>query len=274
MIGKGFTLILIYVVLFANISYAQKKRTASFFFKTDSSELNGQQKDAFSQFASELNVNVISAITIIGYCDDRGSTRYNDSLSLLRAYHLKDQFKNKNLDLSKIKVLLGKGEIALNNQNNIAEQRAANRRVDVEVTYIEKQILKEQPLLADTLKVGDKIILENILFENSRSVLLEESIPVLQKITHIIKEKKQYNIAILGHICCNPPGRDVRDFETGKYNLSQARAKVIYDYLVLKGVDPKRLSYKGMMANFPLGKGEKLDRRVELQITGINNQPK
>ena len=135
---------------------------------------------------------------------------------------------------------------------------------------MKKNLSTEPSILSDSLKVGDKIILENILFENSKSILLEESVPVLDKLIKTIKEKPQYNIAILGHICCNPPGRDVKDFVTGEYNLSQARAKIIYDYLIYKGVDKKRLSYKGMMANFPLGKGEKQDRRVELQITGVN----
>src|SRR5690606_8425087 len=97
------------------------------------------------------------------------------------------------------------------------------------IDYAKKNFAPNSSILSDTLKVGDKIILENILFENSRSVLLEESIPVLERITNIIKAKKQYNIAILGHICCNPPDRDVKDFETGEYNLSQARAKIIYD---------------------------------------------
>ena len=90
----------------------------------------------------------------------------------------------------------------------------------------------------------------------------------------MIKEKKQYNIAILGHICCNPPGRDVKDFRTGEYNLSKARAKMIYDYLIFKGVHSSRLTYKGLMANYPLGKGEKADRRVELEITGIDTANK
>lgn len=270
MLNKGFILILLSILLFVGASYGQKQKTTSFFFETDKSTLDDKQMETFSQFVSEMDSADIISISILGYCDDRGRKGYNDTLSVKRANHIKELLQQCGINTDKVRLLTGNGKVDLTHPENILEQRAYNRRVDLVIGYTKKNLVTDNPILSDTLKVGDKIILENILFENSRSVLLEESIPVLEKITKIIKEKKQYNIAILGHICCNPPGRDVKDFETGEYNLSQARAKIIYDYLIYKGVDPKRLTYKGMMANFPLGKGEKNDRRVELQITGIN----
>lgn len=257
------------MLISAGAVFAQTQKVTSFFFETDLSVLDEQQKEAFKQFVSELDAKDITSISILGYCDDRGRKGYNDTLSVKRANYIKTLLEEQSIVTDKVKLLTGNGKVDLANPKNITEQRAYNRRVDLVIGYISKNLGTKADILPDTLKVGDKIVLENILFENSRSVLLQESVPVLERITETIKQKKQYNIAILGHICCNPPGRDVKDFETGEYNLSQARAKIIYDYLVYKGVDPKRLTYKGMMANFPLGKGEKADRRVELQITGI-----
>ena len=274
MLNKGFVLILLHLYLFVGLANAQKKKTMSFFFDTDVSILGNKQKEVFSQFIDELDSAEIISISIIGYCDDRGREGYNDTLSIKRASYVKSLLVSKKINTTKVNFLTGNGKIDLINFNNIEEQRAYNRRVDLIIEYVNPRNLVSKntgnSLLPDTLKVGDKIVLENVLFENSRSILLEESIPILEKMAELIKAKPQYNIAILGHICCNPPGKDVMDFETGEYNLSQARAKLIYDYLIYKGVDAKRLSYKGMMANFPLGKGEKNDRRVELQITGIN----
>lgn len=274
MLNKGFVLILLHLYLFVGLANAQKKKTMSFFFDTDVSILGNKQKEVFSQFIDELDSAEIISISIIGYCDDRGREGYNDTLSIKRASYVKSLLVSKKINTTKVNFLTGNGKIDLINFNNIEEQRAYNRRVDLIIEYVTPRNLVSKntgnSLLPDTLKVGDKIVLENVLFENSRSILLEESIPILEKMAELIKAKPQYNIAILGHICCNPPGKDVMDFETGEYNLSQARAKLIYDYLIYKGVDAKRLSYKGMMANFPLGKGEKNDRRVELQITGIN----
>lgn len=268
--NKGFILILFLLFILTGNAFAQKTKTTSFFFKTDLSVLDDKQTESFSQFISELDSTDILSIAILGYCDDRGRVGYNDTLSIKRANHIKELLLVKGIAAEKIRLLTGHGKVDLSRRSNVLQQRTYNRRVDVVISYAKRNLLADNSILSDTLKVGDKIVLENILFENSRSVLLEESIPVLEKITKTIKEKLQYSIAILGHICCNPPNRDVKDFETGEYNLSQARAKIIYDYLIYKGVDPKRLAYKGMMANYPLGKGEKYDRRVELQITGIN----
>lgn len=270
MLNRGCILILLCFSLFASVAHAQKKKTNSFFFDTDISVLDDKQRESFSQFVTEMDSTDIISISILGYCDDRGRKGYNDTLSVQRANHIKALLKERGITTDKVRLLTGNGRVKLTTPKNVSEQRTYNRRVDLVIEYVKKNFNAVKSILSDTLKVGDKIILENILFENSRSVLLEESIPVLERITRIIKEKKQYNIAILGHICCNPPGKDVKDFETGEYNLSQARAKIIYDYLIYKGVDRKRLTYKGMMADFPLGKGEKNDRRVELQITGIN----
>ena len=270
MLRKGFILILFSISLLISPVYAQKKKIASFFFDTNIRVLDAQQKKAFSQFLSELDSVDIVSISIIGYCDDRGGKGYNDVLSVNRANHIKELLEQHEINTEKVKVLTGNGKIDLIEPSNVNKQRINNRRVDLVIGYVKKSLGIDNSILPNTLKVGDKIILENVLFENSKSILLKESIPVLEKITNIIKEKKQYDIAILGHICCNPPGKDVKDFVTGELNLSQARAKAVYDYLIKNGVDEHRLAYKGMMGNFPLGKGEKNDRRVELQITGIN----
>lgn len=270
MLVKRFISIYFFLLFSAGISHAQKKSINSFFFETDLSILNLQQQQVFEQFSSEIDTGEVLSVTISGYCDDRGRKGYNDTLSNKRAIYIKSLLKEKGINPSKIIMVVGKGKVDLDNNQNVQEQRMHNRRVDVELSYLKKKFTTDNSILSDTLKVGDKIVLENILFENSKSILLEESIPVLEKITEVIKQKTQYGIAVLGHICCNPPGIDVKDFVTGENNLSEARAKIIYDYLIYRGVNPKRLSYKGMMANHPLGKGEKYDRRVELQITSIN----
>lgn len=270
MLKKGLMLSLLFFSLVINPIFAQKKKIARFFFDTNVCVLDAQQKTAFSQFITEMDSVYMVSISIIGYCDDRGGKAYNLVLSLDRANHVKRLLEEHEISTEKVEVIMGNGKVSLIEPNNIIEQRNNNRRVDLVIGYVRKTLSADSSILPSAIKVGDKIVLEHVLFENSRSVLLKESIPVLEKITSIIKEKKQYDIAILGHICCNPPGTDVRDLKTGQMNLSEARAKVIYDYLISKGIEKKRLSYKGMMGNFPLGKGEGNDRRVELQITGIN----
>ena len=192
MLNKGFILILFYIVLFSSASFAQKKKTTSFFFDTDISALDEQQHQVFLQFISELDSADIMSISIFGYCDDRGRKVYNDTLSVKRANHIKNLLQKTGVNTAKINLLLGNGQVDLSKAENIEQQRANNRRVDLVIEYVKKNLNPDRSIFSDTLKIGDKITLENILFDNSKSVLLEESIPILEKITNVIKEKKKY----------------------------------------------------------------------------------
>jgi outer membrane protein OmpA-like peptidoglycan-associated protein len=55
--------------------------------------------------------------------------------------------------------------------------------------------------------------------------------------------------------------------------LSENRAKSVVNYLILKGINKSRLSYKGKGDQEPLGsnnteEGKALNRRTELKIVG------
>jgi len=79
-----------------------------------------------------------------------------------------------------------------------------------------------------------------------------------------MEEMPTLKISIEGHICCD--SNDVTQ-------LSLARAKLVYDYLVKNGIDAKRLSYKGFGATRPIHplpelneNEQKENRRVEIRI--------
>jgi outer membrane protein OmpA-like peptidoglycan-associated protein len=79
-------------------------------------------------------------------------------------------------------------------------------------------------------------------------------------------------IAIEGHICCIRGDGDVTTTK-GIPNLSQARAREVYNYLVANGISPKRLSYVGFGHRFPIfpfpekdDDEKKANRRVEIRI--------
>ena len=57
--------------------------------------------------------------------------------------------------------------------------------------------------------------------------------------------------------------------------LSKNRAKSVHDYLVEKGIDPARLSYKGYADEEPVASNDSVsgrakNRRTEFKITGLN----
>lgn len=265
-------------------AYAQSRST-SVFFETDQAGLTSSEQAKLDAFTKSLDTVLISGITITAYCDDRGSDAYNKVLSLKRADHIRQ-----NLSTTYIQAGIqteAKGEVALHPAGDTSAQRTHNRRVDISAFYTtntkEKTIPIEKPvadipkpaekppeILSDHQQVGDKVTLSNILFAGGRHFLLPESYETLKALTALLLEKKKYHIMILGHICCIKSGSDGMDFDTGIQNLSVARARAVYNYLVEQGVSPKRLSYKGMKANYPTGKSDREDRRVEIEITKID----
>jgi len=215
-----------------------------------------------------------------GFCDDVGSELYNLNLSQQRANAIKDLFSSSNIDGALITNVDGKGEILLKvvaaKDANVI--RSLNRRVEIsvqlkpaikEIVVVKKETKKK---LRDALKVGDKIVLENILFEIGYRTVIPESKKILEEIAEILINKKNIYFTIQGHVCCTQNSRDAVDVETKKQNLSLVRAKYIYNYLAKKGVAKKRMKYVGMRRKFPLGGDPKFDRRVEILVTYISKK--
>lgn len=271
MVYKGLRLVLM-LSIFGGLVFAQNTRKANFYFESDISVLAAKEQQKFKQFIVGLDSTDVISISLIGYCDDIGRKGYNDTLSVMRASHIKTLLQKKGYQTEKVSFLAGNGKVDLKSKTNVEDQRAQNRRVEIIVVYSNRDKVPLKPKFTDTLKVGDKLTFRPILFEDSKSVFSKSSLPILEKLAQDILIRPNYSFIILGHICCNPPGKDVLDWVTGKYNLSEARARVIFDYLVSKGVEPQRLSYKGMMANEPLGKGDLADRRVEVVVTAIKGK--
>jgi len=248
------------------------------YFDTDQFDVTDIEHNRLLLFIQDIQKQDVQRIDIYGFCDDRGSDSYNLLLSQQRANAIKSLFSEHEIDNSLISNVDGKGEVLLKTIDtedaNII--RGLNRKVEViAVVYIppRPEVIKEEQntesTLKGSLKVGDKVILENILFKTGYSQILPESIETLEKITKILKEREDVYFTIQGHVCCTQFARDAVDRKTKKRNLSVARAKYIYYYLAGKGVNKKRMKYVGMRRKFPLGGEAKFDRRVEILITYI-----
>jgi outer membrane protein OmpA-like peptidoglycan-associated protein len=138
-------------------------------------------------------------------------------------------------------------------------------------TLIDNSTEPFKSLLNKNLKKGQVIRLENILFYRGRSVVLEESQPLLDRVAEILIAREDIHFEIHGHVCCiNPVYDDAYNRDTKKSNLSYARAKSIFETLRDRGVSYRRMKYKGFGRTKPLGGIDKLDRRVELYITKID----
>jgi outer membrane protein OmpA-like peptidoglycan-associated protein len=280
--------ILAFLFLFTSLALrAQNPITHAVYFPTNSTTLSQVQVDSLGKFFEKLGDLKMIDLRFFGYCDSRGTDAKNKILATRRAEKIKNMFVQMGIPEKLITKVEGFGELADGLKENTQEEKwAGNRRVDIVVFYLKEEktpIKQEVPpiqeptaekksVLADNLKAGDKVTLSNILFIGGRHFLLKESYPTLDSLVQTLRDKPQYSITILGHVCCMAPGNDGEDFDTHQFNLSVTRAKAIYDYLIQNGIDPSRLGYKGMKSDYPTGRGDKYDRRVEIEISKVTGQ--
>jgi OOP family OmpA-OmpF porin len=114
------------------------------------------------------------------------------------------------------------------------------------------------------LKLGIPVVLENVNFKFDSFTLLSSSEDILNKLLNYLIDNPDINIIIEGH---------TDDIGTDDYNLelSNNRAISVYNWLINKGIDSKRLSYFGFGKSRPLfnnteGRRRVLNRRVEVRI--------
>ncbi len=116
---------------------------------------------------------------------------------------------------------------------------------------------------------GEKIQLHNVFYETGLYDLKPQSLPELDKLYSFLVQNPNLKIEISGHT-------DNQGAETLNLELSKNRALSVYNYLVKKGINKNRLSYKGYGASEPVAsndneKGRKQNRRTEIKI--LSNVP-
>ena len=116
-------------------------------------------------------------------------------------------------------------------------------------------------------KIGQTIILENILFETAKSELLSESFPTLDSLFLLLANYPEMNIEIAGHT-------DNKGSIENNMKLSQDRANAVLVYLMDKGIDENRMIAKGYGSSEPIEtneteEGRLKNRRVAFKILKI-----
>lgn len=122
-------------------------------------------------------------------------------------------------------------------------------------------------LWLDPLEVNDKIELQPIYFQQSKSIIIESSYPELERLANILFENPKLEISIEGHTDNVGKAEDL-------LRLSEERSNAIRDYLVGKGIERSRIQTIGYGPKFPISDNTTDDlraknRRVEIRITKI-----
>ena len=243
--------------MFSVSSFSQKKLEVFFDFNKD-----------FPNQSSILTINEwmasnrnIEIIKLLGYCDSIDTKNYNKKLAERRIESVR-----KLLEKSGLKFNKNLEKIAFGKDFKQSKIQAENRKVTI--FYNEQQIKTNESELTKQIrnsKVGETIKLPNIYFFNNSDQIVAKSQPTLFDLLTAMEENPKLKIEIQGHICCQLVS-DIND-------VSTARAKTIYSYLIRNKIDRKRMTFKGFGISKPIHKiPEKNEteanenRRVEILI--------
>jgi outer membrane protein OmpA-like peptidoglycan-associated protein len=266
------------ILLCTCLAWSQSKFSRTVYFDHDEYELTAANKSQLDSLLTTLSPAF--TIGLAGYCDNSGSDDYNNILSEKRVTTVKNYLLQNGVDMASITSASGYGEKDQLNDNSSNAEKQLNRRVLITMTAINDRRISSddhlslQQKIADSSTVaGTNITLKNIIFQGGTHNFREESSVALNELLDAMKKNPILVIEIQGYICCVNGDEDGLDVETGSYNLSLARAKAVYDYLVINGIERSRVSYKGFGHSNPIypypeqSEEEQIaNRRVEIKI--------
>lgn len=248
-------IILFFLVSFK--SFGQKQLEVFFDFNKD-----------FPNQTSVLQINEwiannknVEISKLLGYCDSIDTKDYNKKLAERRIGNVQIL-----LEKSGMKFNENIEKIAFGKDFKQSKVQAENRKVTIFYNQSEPKIVEsELTKKIKSSKVGELITLPNIYFFNNSARIVPKSNPTLFDLRCAMEENPKLKIEIQGHICCQIKG-DVAD-------VSTARARAIYSYLLRNKIDRKRMTFKGYANTRPIHpipekspQEEDENRRVEILI--------
>jgi outer membrane protein OmpA-like peptidoglycan-associated protein len=266
------------VFLFCYLPRIYGQEVFTFYFDTDKDQPTTVSRNDFQQWISDKEISEITEIK--GYCDARASIIYNRNLGQRRVNAVVELLCQ--LHYTPLE------SISLYNYGKEFKQDTElwmNRKVEVslifktidniqEITTVEEPSEEEliipevKPTLRELFEVatrGTIIILEQIHFEFNSTVLTPNSFEQMEELLFALELYPAISIEIGGHICCNPDKKDLK--------LSRDRAKLVYSFLISKGIPSQRLKFEGYGSNRPIyplpekSQEEKAkNRRVEITV--------
>ncbi len=114
------------------------------------------------------------------------------------------------------------------------------------------------------VEVGTTVNLKNVLFAQTKTDILPESFPELDLVVAFMKDNPNVRIELMGHT-------DGRGVHADNVRLSQQRVNKVKEYLVSKGISPRRITGKGFGGSKPIASNDteesrRMNRRVEFVI--------
>ncbi|PVX50100.1 outer membrane protein OmpA-like peptidoglycan-associated protein [Balneicella halophila] len=141
------------------------------------------------------------------------------------------------------------GYLFHNENIDLQNQELPYEYKDIELKPIEKEV---------------RIVLNHIFFDTDKATLKSTSKLELEHVKQLLNANPSLKIELSGHT-------DSQGSNTHNQQLSEARAKAVYDWLVAEGISPERLAAKGYGEHQPVAtnataEGRAKNRRTELKV--------
>jgi outer membrane protein OmpA-like peptidoglycan-associated protein len=112
--------------------------------------------------------------------------------------------------------------------------------------------------------MGEYFVMESVVFEPNSSALTDSSKLFIDELVTVLKQNPKMVIEVVGYT-------DISGLEEKNILISSQRAKSVYDYLILQGITPERLSFSGCGPEKPIAPnayrwGRDKNRRIEILI--------
>lgn len=228
-------------------------------FNLDSDRLSADAKQRLDSLLRRYPLMLIKEVRLFGHTDSLADIDYNRDLSKRRVQSVLQYLVFKGLDPLKAKTDYY-GEERPRYDNN-PQERFKNRRVEIALKVDLSLLPNPELRLSEMqLKTGDKLRLGNLNFVGNQAIPVWQSFELLRELLLVMQQNPDLEIALQGHVCCS------NDFE-----LSVARAQMVYDFLVANGIPKSRLEYAGFGNKVPLYEevdeaSRALNRRVEVEV--------
>lgn len=132
---------------------------------------------------------------------------------------------------------------------------------DDSITFVQDTL----QLFVNRIKEGKKIRINNLFFATNKTIILPESETALEDLATFLSENPTVEIHIVGHT-------DAIGSDAANQKLSEGRANAVRNDLIMRGIDPARMTAEGKGESEPVAdndteEGRALNRRVEFTIT-------
>jgi len=282
------------VLLFLAITFSAtitsaKVEMKSIYFDKYASTPTGLSKGKLEELKSQVEENNFQVIEINSFSSIEGGFEKNKALSQKRIDFVLDLLE---LESSAITInTFGNERVAINfkpeswnrvdvyyNIPDVIEPNPLVIKGEADVKLIEHVDIKEPAELkiestSDNIEerqvpklseiVEDIPIIMPIKFEGGTNEIMDEDKDFLDHLYRTLAKHPTLKAHIRGHVCC---GNNKR--------ISKQRAKIVYEYLISKGIEKNRLSFKGYSNSQPIVYPErtKEDRRKNRRVDVIFNK--